>query len=219
MAVGSDDSEPPSVRSVSDAVTITTEPPTTTAAQASATTEPPRTIPPTTAAAQAGDDRLSAASRLGYTGLGPIKLGMPFAEVESAGQVTMRRTLTSCPVSSLVPGPNSGLQQIPFTALYGVWIAPSYPLSEPFTVDAIDVTDPAIFTLSGVHVGSSYDDVLRTYPSAVEAPIDIGNKIGPYSVVLRITNPEGRTITFYFDPERNLKLMSLGLTPTTYGRC
>ena len=80
---------------------------------------------------------------------------------------------------------------------------PEYPFKQPNTIDEIDVWHPAIYTISGVHVGSTYDEVLRTYPAAVETIL------AQTYLHLTITTPEGRTIKFFFGPDRTVGSMSL----------
>jgi len=177
---------------------------------------PPATDPHPTATAPTvsppAADSLSASSLLGYEGLGPIKLGMTFTEIEVAGQVRIRSANSACPIYSLVPTANSGLEPRPGTDHYGVGVWAAYPFTEPPRIDEIDITDPAIHTISGVHIGNTYDEVLRTYPFAIETGVETDQGA---LARLAITNPEGRTITFYFALDRTLDLMSLGLTPTT----
>ena len=160
-----------------------------------------------------GEDRLSAASRLGYAGLGPIKLGMTFAEAERAGQAMIGHKTTGCPIYELRPGPNSGLAPNA-NGFYGISVEPQSPFSSADPIELIGVGDAAIYTISGIHVGSTYDDVLRTYPSAVET-IEGGGPNGDVYLRLTITNPEGRTIAFHLSPERVVTGMDLGLTPLT----
>ena len=56
-----------------------------------------------------------------------------------------------------------------------------------------------ISTISGIHIGSTRDDVHRTYANAVD--------LGPNTI--RITNPEGRRITFVLDQDGVVVFMSL----------
>ena len=51
----------------------------------------------------------------------------------------------------------------------------------------IGVNTPNISTISGIHVGSTRDQVFRTYPNATE-----GN-----DGLITITNQEGQGITFF----------------------
>jgi hypothetical protein len=172
-----------------------------------ATTEPPTAAlaPPT------GDDRLSSNSRLGYAGLGPIKLGMSYPDVERVGQVTLRQT--DC-LLTIQPHEGSGLDPIP--APYGTgtitglsaWGA--FPITEPRVIDVIEVGHPAIYTISGIHVGSTADDVKRTYTNTVEAQYAWDADRRPlYS--LTITNPEGRAVQFLLDADGVIVHMSVGL--------
>jgi hypothetical protein len=163
------------------------------------TTVPPPPPPPTTVTATVpptappavqsnGDDRLSNNSRLGYAGLGPIKLGMTYADIERVGQVTViERT---CGLA-LRPHPGSGLEPIrgPYGGSgTGVGGAAAFPLTNPRTIEVILVLHPSIYTISGVHVGSTADDVRRTYSHVVER----GN-------FLTITNSEGRAVQFILE--------------------
>jgi hypothetical protein len=120
--------------------------------------------------------RLTSESRLGYDGVGPIKLGMTIADAERAGQVATANTgcgLTFDPTS------DTGLR-------YGdVHIADD----GRGAIVGLDIDTAAIRTISGIHIGSTREDVHRTYANAVD--------LGPSTI--RITNPEGRRITFVLD--------------------
>ena len=155
-----------------------------------------------------GEDRLSAASRLGFAGLGPIKLGMTLADAERAGDVTI--VPGDCPWV-LHPGSGSGLA--PVVRSYGtitgytVWAFGG-------SIDEIDVSNPASFTISGVHVGSTADDVMRTYPGAVEKVIG-QDPDGTAHLSLTITNPEGRVVVFFTETDRVVHAMTVALSAET----
>ena len=163
---GTQQSESPST---SPAIITTTEAPTTSTQPATTTAPPTTTAVPTTPAP--GEDRLSSASRLGYAGLGPIKLGMAFDDAVAAAHVTVQPDPT-CD-TTLYGEPGSGVESI------SVWGRP--------TIDTVTVSQPGIRTISGVQVGSTRDDVVRTYPAAVAD----GSS-------LVITGPDGRIIVFGF---------------------
>jgi hypothetical protein len=154
-----------------DASPATTIPPTTTSTLPPATTPAPATTPTTTAPAE---DPLASA-RLGYEGFGPIKLGMNFDEAVAAAHATVGEP-SGC--SLRFDGETgSGLGTIQ------VWLAADR------TIDTIEVYDPTISTISGIHVGSPVVDIPTTYPNAVPGPPETS---GLYS----ITNPQGRVIVF-----------------------
>jgi hypothetical protein len=131
-------------------------------------TPPEVTVPP-------GEDRLSSSSRLGYAGLGPIKLGMEFDLAAAAAQVRVGE-VTGCEMS-FYGAPDSGVNRV------GVWGGPGSPIT------SIEIDDPAISTISGIHVGSSLDEVRSTYPGSTDFGPDRPG-------TLFITNPEGRVIVF-----------------------
>jgi|SoiMethySBSTD1v2_1073268.scaffolds.fasta_scaffold23046_8 hypothetical protein len=193
------------------AVTPTQELPTTLPPPPPTTVAP--TVPPTTSAPvpSTGDDRLSSNSRLGYAGLGPIKLGMTYADIERVGQVTVRQSV--CPLM-VTPSAGSGLD--PISNPHGVgtitgfvaWVA--LPLTEPRVIDVIEVGHPAIFTISGIHVGSTADDVRRTYANVDDAAWG-QYPDGRFEHVLTITNPEGRVVQFLVNPNGVVTWMTVAL--------
>ena len=147
------------------------------------TTEPPTTTAPSPTVA-VGEDRLSTESRLGYEGLGPIKLGMSFDDAVAAAHVTVQPDPT-CGIT-LYGEPGSGVESIE------VWNFGS--------IGTITVSRPGINTISGVGVGSTRAEVLATYPSASD---DLGGS------GLVITNPEGHAIVFTFDGGDSVTSMAL----------
>jgi hypothetical protein len=151
----------------STSTSTTTAPPTTTVP--STTTPPSPTLP-------IGEDRLSTDSRLGYAGLGPIKLGMDFDAAVAAARVTVQPDPT-CEIT-LHGEPGSGVESI------SVWAAA--------VVDTITVDQPGILTISGIAVGSTRAEVLATYPAATADEVGGG---------LVITNPEGHAIVFTFEAD------------------
>jgi hypothetical protein len=151
--------------------------------------------------------------RLGYAGLGPIQLGMTFPVAQLAGGLGIRVADGGCsflvdldaslgvePVRSPGGQLNSGLS---------IW--PTFPFSDPRIIAEIGVANPAFYTISGVHVGSTYDEVLRTYPNAEETILG-REPDGRAHVALTIRNAEGRIIEFAFNLDRILRFMILGLT-------
>jgi len=118
--------------------------------------------------------RLTSASRLGYEGLGPIKLGMSIDDAERAGQAATANT--GCALT-FDPAPDTGLR-------YGdVHLFDD----DVGAIVGLNVTTPAISTISGIHIGSTRDEVHRTYANAVDVDAE----------TVRIENPQGRRITFY----------------------
>ncbi len=140
---------------------------------------------------------------------------MTFAEGERAAKVSIEST-NSCG-AFLLPGPGSGFE--PFTKPSPILGPPGvqymgfmiWDLDFPTgSIDEIDIQNPAIYTISGVHVGSTYDDVIRTYPNAVAHDYSATNEPPGTHVTLTITNPEGHVIIFGFGPERVVMGMTLG---------
>jgi hypothetical protein len=156
----------PTTSTLGSTTTTTTVPTTTTA--------PPPTVAP-------GEDRLSTQSRLGYAGLGPIKLGMTLDDAVAAAHATVAPP--SCDVV-LHGEPGGGVDSI---AVWGSQV-----------ITLIDVTSPGIKTISGVEVGSMRADVLGTYPSAESD-----------GSALVITGPEGQLITFNFAADDTVVAMTL----------
>jgi len=172
-----------------------------------APTVPPTAPPPTPSTS---DDRLASSSRLGYAGLGPIKLGMSYTDVERVGGVTLRQS--DCP---LVMTPDSGRGLDPVPGPYGgtitgfsAWTA--FPITEPRTIDEIDILHPAIYTISGIHVGSTADDVRRTYANVKESNAGQDSDQRFWRALI-ITNPEGTAIEFMINPDGFVYSMSLGV--------
>jgi hypothetical protein len=154
-------------------------------------------------AAAPTEERLTAESRLGYAGLGPITLGMSKAGAERSGRMTIEPSDGGCSFT-VTPEAGSGLG----AGDVSVWFGDG--------VGVITVNHPAIRTISGVHVGSTADDVFRTYSNAVEAP-----EGGGYSVIT-ITSADGRFINFYVDPGRLVTGMLLSRDPDVlegWSRC
>lgn len=204
IAVGGtdDDSSRRAAGSPTTSGVVTTGPVTTSTAAATTTT--------TLAAPEV---RQPHAWRLGYAGLGPIQLGMTFPDAQLAGQFSIRNSDGGC-VLVVEPDSNVGLELVrtPDGQLRsGLSVWPVFPQTDPRTIAEIGVGNPAIYTISGVHVGSTYDEVLRTYPNAVESTLG-QDADGRYNLALTITNPEGRAIEFFFSTDRILRFMTLGLT-------
>ncbi len=140
-------------------------------------------------------------------------LGMTLAKAEEVGQVTFRSTVCDKIVE---PKPGSALE--PVSTSYGMNVGVQVWGGGAEPIDAITVQNPALYTISGVHVGSTYDEVRRTYPDAAE--VDDASSTHPGSLTIR--NTEGRTLTFSFAQDRTVGVMSLGLTPATseqHSRC
>ena len=114
------------------------------------TTVPTTTVAPPPPTVPLGEDRLSVDSRLGYAGLGPIKLGMAFDDAVAAAQVTVQPDATC--ETTLHGAPDSGVETIT------VW--------GQSVIDTITVLHPGIQTISGIEVGDTRADVLAIYPFA-----------------------------------------------------
>ena len=190
-----------------------TEPLPTTLPPPAPTTVAP-TVPPTTppVAPSTGDDRLSSNSRLGYAGLGPIKLGMTFAEVERAGRVTIRQGECELVIE---PNPGSGLDRIQHPdyghMISGFGVGGSFPITESRVIDMIFVGHPSVFTISGIHVGSTADDVRRTYANVVERRVG-QQPDGRFDIALTITSPEGRVVQFSVNPDGVVRGMTVAMS-------
>jgi hypothetical protein len=174
----------------SPSTSSTTTPASTTVTTPSFTPGPTTTAPPTVVP---GEDRLSTESRLGYAGLGPIRLGMPFDDAVAAAHVTVQPDPT-CAIE-LYGEPGSGVDSI------AVWVLEG--------IDTIIVSRPGINTISGIHVGSTRAEVLATYPAAANDD--------PGGAELVITNSEGRAIVFGFDGDA-VSSMSLFTDPGVRGK-
>lgn len=114
--------------------------------------------------------------RAGYAGVGPIELGMSVDDAAQAANASSRETDGGCLVA-LDPLPGSELP-------------PNAISLSPGTVDVVLIRDPRIYTISGVHVGSTEADVRRTYSPVGSREVVAG------SSALTITNDAGRTIYF-----------------------
>ena len=74
-------------------------------------------------------------------------------------------------------------------------------------IDTINVYEPGISTISGIHVGSTRQEVLSTYPNATP----FGD---PYDDVLTITGPQGQVIVFIVR-DGVVEMMILSMHPDT----
>ncbi len=162
----------------------TTEPVADTTVPSTLPTTTPTTVVTSATIPAPGVDQLSRASRLGYAGLGPVTLGM---------------TLTEASRAAGTPIAHHGPQQCNSQgSAYADEIWPSMVGGAPFVffgvrddrIVTIAIYDSAIFTISGVHVGSTEAEVLSTYPNAQVVRGMYGTR------VVRITNAEGRDISF-----------------------
>ncbi len=149
------------------------------------TTAPTTTIPPVTTIPAPGENQLSRASRLGYAGLGPVKLGMTLTEAsEAAGTPIAHHGPQACN-----PQGTAYADEIWTGTPTGTFVVFGVGLDD--RIVTIRVFDPAISTLSGIHIGSTEADVLSTYPNGQVGKGIYGNR------VVRITNAEGREIVFF----------------------
>ena len=125
---------------------------------------------------------LSVDSRIGYAGLGPVTLGMTLDQASQAAGAPFTLSASGCQARLNAPEPSSGL--LPGDVNVGlvdgqiVWI---------------EVTNPAIKTISGVQIGSSEDQIMRTYGNVEQGFRDSTGT----SSTLFITNPQGRQVYFY----------------------
>jgi hypothetical protein len=135
----------------------------------------PATLPPVRKSG------LTVESQIGYAGVGPFLIGMPLDSVE---------TVTGAPWFYLTCGenfvlpPESGLRQGD-VSFYTAYNDPNR------RVTGINILSPLMRTISGIHVGSTEDDVMRTYGN-VERKV-----AGTNMFQLIITNPEGRQVRFW----------------------
>ena len=151
-------------------------------------------------AAAPSEERLTSESRLGYAGLGPLALGSSFEDVKQDGRIEIEQLTCGYMV---VPVGDSGLG--PHDV--GLWF------DEGLAV--ITIHTPAVSTISGVHVGSTDDEVFRTYANAVETS-------DPHSPHITITSADGRYITFYLGADRTVQQMMLARNPDVvenWARC
>ena len=123
--------------------------------------------------------------RLGYDGLGPIKLGMTLAEASAAASTPIALVQSSCGLpdaTAMVAGHyRAEGEQLWFGVQDG-------------RIVNVSTKNPVFSTISGVHVGDARDAVFRTYPSAV------GSADSPTGEIL-VTNPEDRVVAFYAPTE------------------
>jgi hypothetical protein len=151
------------------------------------TTNAPATTPPPSGSTPAEtDDRLSPASRLGYAGLGPVELGMTLAEASQAAGTPIEHH----PPSSCNPEGTAYADTVWPPAAGAPFV--EFGVSDDRIV-TVQVFDPSVYTLSGIHIGSTEADVLGAYPNA-----QIGRGIYQNRAV-RITDAQGREIVFYED--------------------
>jgi hypothetical protein len=160
----------------------TTLPPTT--AGPTTTAAPPTTAAPTT------DGPLSTTSRLGYAGLGAIKLGMTLDEAAAAAGVTFTHADPDlCPVAYIIGNPDAARvspEARPFSDRISIRI------DHAGRIMSIETWAPELFTISGVHVSDSEASALSTYPNA---EVMVLRPRSQRAVV--ITNPEGHVVVFY----------------------
>jgi hypothetical protein len=158
-------------------VQIPRTPPSTAPETTLAPTTAPTTVAPATTAPIA-EPPLTRESRLGFAGLGSMKLGASFTEAERLANVTFVNN-----------GCGWSVRAGSDAALKGIEVQQTGATSQAdlaaATVAQIYVNVPEISTISGIHVGSTKGDVLRTYPGAEE---QAGN--------VQIHSADGRTITF-----------------------
>jgi hypothetical protein len=169
-----------------DATTGRVQIPRTAPSTAPVTTLAPTTVPTTTAPATTApvtEPPLTRDSRLGFAGLGSLKLGASFADAERLANITFVNNGCGWTVSA---GSDAALN----AALKGIEVQGDRATSQAdvpaSTVVQISVDVPEISTISGIHVGSTKDDVLRTYPGAEEQSGDV-----------QIQSADGRTIQFF----------------------
>lgn len=163
------------------------------------------------------DFGLTEESRLGYAGLGPIQLGMTLDDAARAGLVSFR--VRDCS-HAMDPGAGSGLDPIPELRLTNVGgrfvssptgqtVSGLEVLSDGNVIDGIHIETPEVLTISGIHVGSSADDVRETYANVVERQYEhLPDGSGRQALI--ITNPEGRQV--YFNVDADSRVSSMGVT-------
>lgn len=157
------------------------------------------------------------AFRLGYEGLGPIKLGMTLTEASRA---------SGADIELIGPGSPCGEAHGAVTAVVvghydregsQIWFA-----VRDGVIVAVRTKNPSISTISGIGVGSTSTRVQDTYPNDEPARGMHGN------AVLRVTGPQGQIINFYFDadpgsvsPDTSVTFVELltSLDLVDYGMC
>jgi hypothetical protein len=177
IVIAADGDSPQAANSPSTTEVPLTAPTTITTANAPTTTTAPTA---TTAQSVAGP---FDAFRLGFEGLGPIKLGMTLEEASRAGgaQLVLVNDANCDPVrndSAMVTGyyRDEGAQ---------LW----FGISDGKIV-SIFTKNPVFLTIAGIHVGDTRSDVLRAYPKAEDLPELSGGEI-------HVADAQGRTIIFY----------------------
>jgi len=178
IVIAADGDSPQAANSPSTTEVRLTAPTTITTANA-----PTTTTAPTATTAQSVAPGPFDAFRLGFEGLGPIKLGMTLEEASRAGgaQLVLVNDANCDPVrndSAMVTGyyRDEGAQ---------LW----FGISDGEIV-SIFTKNPVFLTIAGIHVGDTRSDVLRAYPKAEDLPELSGGEI-------HVADAQGRTIIFY----------------------
>jgi hypothetical protein len=191
---------------------VTTTPPTatTTAAQGAAEAAAKAAAAVAAAKATAAAPGPLDSFRLGYEGLGPIKLGMTLSEASAAAGMTI----------ALPPSPDCGSTSPNLVAYAltpdGKRLLLLWFMVRDGTIIEIATTNPNISTISGIHTGSTLADVLRTYPNAQIGSGQQGN------TEAHIVDARGRQIAFAVqsydtDPGAPLIYISLGVDAAAVG--
>jgi hypothetical protein len=130
---------------------VTTTSTSTTSTAPSTTTSIPTTTSTTTRPAP-----LSASSRLRIDGIGPVDVGMTVAEARAAAGTGL--SVTKEPYCDVLtsPGGPAGVSLIVTTPASG-------------RIELIIVTEPSVATVSGIRVGSTEPQVVRTYPGRLRS--------------------------------------------------
>lgn len=160
------------------AVTVPPVAPTT----APSTTEPSTTIQPSASPSPGTLESF----RLGYEGLGPIKLGMTFEEASAASgvEIAARTYEHGCGAAAdMATG---------YVAGYDTRDRLVYVLRRNGRIVSLTNYASDLETISGIQIGSTFAEVMGTYANAIVGRGQQGN------TAIRITDAAGRQVVFYF---------------------
>jgi hypothetical protein len=174
---------------VRPSTTVTSAAPTTTQAQPSVTSPSPSTSAPPVA------DRLSAGSRLSLDGIGPVDIGMTLEQATAAAGTSIRYGDEYPPGNSCrYARPAGGPDGLSFMVIDGriarVDVGTFLPSMLPSPVK----------TVSGVGLGSTEDEVKRTYPGRIRVEPAKYNPAG-HDLVYVPNDPAVRHLGMIFETD------------------